>query len=147
MKAKITVHIYAKSTKANLAGQLPIYIRITVNGQRLEFSTKKFVEAAKWSAEQSKMKGSSDEACSINSYLDLLKSKIFDIQMELVHKNQPLSIELFKNKLSGVEERPRLLIPIFQDHNNKVKSLVGQEFAAGTLERYETSLKWKKRSN
>lgn len=141
MKAKITVHIYAKSTKANLAGQLPIYIRITVNGQRLEFSTKKFVEAAKWSAEQSKMKGSSDEACSINSYLDLLKSKIFDIQMELVHKNQPLSIELFKNKLSGVEERPRLLIPIFQDHNNKVKSLVGQEFAAGTLERYETSLK------
>jgi len=141
MKAKITLHIYAKSTKANAASQLPIYVRLTIDGQRLEFSTKKFVEPAKWSAEQSKMKGSSEEACSINNYLNLLKSKIFDIQMELVHKNQPFTIAVFKNKLSGIEERPRLLIPIFQDHNNKVKSLVGQEFAAGTLERYETSQK------
>lgn len=32
MKAKITLHIYAKTTKANAAGQLPIYIRLTVDG-------------------------------------------------------------------------------------------------------------------
>ncbi|WP_306426670.1 hypothetical protein [Flavobacterium psychrophilum] len=31
MKAKITLHIYAKTTKANAAGQLPIYIRLTVD--------------------------------------------------------------------------------------------------------------------
>jgi len=43
--------------------------------------------------------------------------------------------------MTGEQERPRMLIPIFYDHNSKVKSLVGQEFAAGTLERYETSLK------
>jgi len=141
MKAKITLHIYAKSTKANAASQLPIYIRLTIDGQRLEFSTKKFVDSAKWSAEQAKMKGCSEEACSINNYLDLLKSKIFDIQMELVHKNQPLTIAVFKNKLSGIEDWPRLLIPIFQDHNNKIKELVGKEYAPGTLERYITSLK------
>ena len=41
MKAKITLHIYAKTTKANAAGQLPIYIRLTVDGQRFEFSSKK----------------------------------------------------------------------------------------------------------
>ncbi|CAM4264183.1 site-specific integrase [Flavobacterium terrigena] len=34
-----------------------------------------------------------------------------------------------------------MLVPIFQYHNNKIKELVGQEYAAGTLERYETSLK------
>lgn len=33
-----------------------------------------------------------------------------------------------------------MLIPIFQDHNNKIKELVGKEYAAGTLERYKTSL-------
>ena len=41
MKAKITLHIYAKTTKANAAGQLPIYIRLTVDGQPFEFSSKK----------------------------------------------------------------------------------------------------------
>ncbi|KIX21616.1 recombinase [Flavobacterium sp. 316] len=141
MKTKITLHFYAKSTKANANGLLPIYVRLTVDGKRLEFSTKKFVEKSKWSSELAKMKGATDEARSINSYLDLMKSKVLNAQMELLHRNETLSIENFKNKLLGTEERQRMLVPIFQDHNNKIKELVGKEYAPGTLERYTTSLK------
>jgi site-specific recombinase XerD len=141
MKTKITLHFYAKSTKANANGLLPIYVRLTVDGKRLEFSTKKFVEKSRWSNELSKMKGTTGEARSINSYLDLMKSKVLEAQMELLHRNETLSIENFKNKLLGTEERQRMLIPIFQDHNNKIKELVGKEYAPGTLERYTTSLK------
>lgn len=141
MKTKITLHFYAKSTKANANGLLPIYVRLTVDGKRLEFSTKKFVEKSKWSNELSKMKGTTEEARSINSYLDLMKSKVLDAQMELLHRNETLSIGNFKNKLLDTEERQRTLIPIFQDHNNKIKELVGKEYAPGTLERYTTSLK------
>jgi site-specific recombinase XerD len=140
MKTKITLHFYAKSTKANAAGQLPIYVRLTVDGKRLEFSTKKFVETSKWSSELSKMKGTTEEARSINSYLDLMKTKVFNAQMELMHRNENLTIENFKERLLGTEQRQRMLIPIFQDHNNKIKELVGKEYAPGTLERYKTSL-------
>ena len=38
MKTKITLHFYAKSTKSNSAGQFPIYVRLTVDGKRLEFT-------------------------------------------------------------------------------------------------------------
>jgi site-specific recombinase XerD len=141
MKTKITLHFYAKSTKANANGLLPIYVRLTVDGKRLEFSTKKFVEKSKWSSELAKMKGTTEEARSINSYLDLMKSKVLDAQMELLHRNETLTIENFKSKLLGTEERQRMLVPIFQDHNNKIKELVGKEYAPGTLERYTTSLK------
>ena len=141
MKTKITLHFYAKSTKANSNGLLPIYVRLTVDGKRLEFSTKKFVEKSKWSSELSKMKGTTEEARSINSYLDLMKSKVLDAQMVLLHRNEALTIENFKDKLLGNEERQRMLVPIFQDHNNKIKELVGKEYAHGTLERYTTSLK------
>jgi len=140
MKTKITLHFYAKSTKANAAGQLPIYVRLTVDGKRLEFSTKKFVENSKWSSELSKMKGTTEEARSINSYLDLMKTKVFNAQMELMHRKENLTIENFKEKLLGTEQRQRMLIPIFQDHNNKIKELIGKEYASGTLERYKTSL-------
>ena len=54
MKAKVTLHFYAKSTKANTTGRFPIYLRHTVNGNRLEFSTKKFVDSGRWSADLSK---------------------------------------------------------------------------------------------
>jgi site-specific recombinase XerD len=48
---------------------------------------------------------------------------------------------ILKAKLQGTDQRARMLAPIFQDHNNKVETLMDQEFAPGTLERYKTSLK------
>jgi site-specific recombinase XerD len=141
MKAKITLHIYAKTTKANAAGQLPIYFRLTVDGQRFEFSSKKFIEKSKWSSELSKMKGSSEEARTINSYLDLMKSKVFDIQMELIHKNEELSLENFKSRILGTHQRERMIIPIYQNHNDKIEELIGNGYAYGTLERFKISLK------
>jgi site-specific recombinase XerD len=140
MKTKVSVLFYAKRAKASVNGLVPIYTRITINGKRIELSTNRFVEISKWSTEAGKMKGSSAEARSINSHLDMFKIKIIDIQMELIHKNIPITSETLKNKLLGTEERARTLIPIFQDHNNKIKELIGKEYAPGTLERYKTSL-------
>ena len=141
MKTKVSILFYAKRAKASVNGLVPIYTRITINGKRIELSTNRFVEISKWSTEAGKMKGSSEEARSINSHLDMFKIKIIDVQMELIHKNIPITSETLKNKLLGTEERQRTLIPIFKDHNNKIKELVGKEYAPGTLERYNTSLK------
>ena len=141
MKTKVSILFYAKRAKASVNGLVPIYTRITINGKRIELSTNRFVEISKWSTEAGKMKGSSEEARSINSHLDMFKIKIIDVQMELIHKNIPITTETLKNKILGTEERQRTLNPIFKDHNNKIKELVGKEYAPGTLERYNTSLK------
>ena len=141
MKTKITLHFYAKKTKANVAGLLPIYIRLTVDGERLEFSSKKFIEKSKWSDELSKMKGSSEEARSINNYLDSVKSQVIDIQMTLTHKREALNIENFRKRLFDETDSQRMLLPIYRDHNNRIESLLGNGYAPGTLERFKISLK------
>ena len=140
MKTKVSILFYAKRAKASVNGLVPIYTRITINGKRIELSSNRFVEMSKWSTEAGKMKGNSEEARSINSHLDMLRIQIIDMQMELVHKKIPVTAETLKNKILGVDERARMLIPIFQDHNNKIKEFVGKEYAPGTLERYKTSL-------
>jgi integrase len=141
MKTKVSILFYAKRAKANANGLVPIYTRITINGKRIELSTNRFVEISKWSTEAGKIKGTSEEARSINNHLDLLKSQIRDAEMELIHRKIPVTTETLKSKILGVDERARMLVPIFQDHNNKIKELVGKEYAPGTLERYTTSLK------
>ena len=141
MKTKVSILFYAKKAKAAVNGLIPIYTRITINGKRIELSTNRFVEISKWSTEAGKMKGTSEVARSINNHLDLLKSQIRDAEMELIHKKIALTTETIKSKLLGFDERARMLVPIFQDHNNKIKELVGKEYAPGTLERYTTSLK------
>lgn len=140
MKTKITLHFYTKSTKMNADGKLPIYVRLTVNGQRLEFSSKKFIEKSKWLPELCKMKGSTEEARSINSYLDMIKSKVLGAELELLHKNEDLTIENFQSILLDKNKKSRMLISIFQDHNNKMRELLGKQYAHGTLQRFEVTL-------
>lgn len=141
MKTKITLHFYAKKTKVNVSGLLPIYIRLTVDGERLEFSSKKFIEKSKWSDELSKMKGNSEEARSINNYLDSVKSQIIDIQMLLTHKREIINIDSFRKRLFGESDCHRMLIPIYKDHNSRIEDLIGNGYAHGTLERFKISLK------
>ena len=150
MKTKVSILFYAKKAKAATNGLVPIYTRITIGGKRIELSTNRFVETSKWSTDAGKMKGATEEARLINNHLELLKNQIRDAEMELVYNKLPITTETLKSKLFGLDERVRMLVPIFQDHNNKIKELVGKEYAPGTLERYKTSLshtidflKWK----
>lgn len=141
MQSKISILFYAKRAKSTSDGLVPIYLRVTVNGQRIEQSTKRYVEPIKWSSEQGKMKGNSEEARALNTYLDILKAKVYDIQKEIIHDGEVANFENIRNKLLGLETRKRMLVPIFEDHNKKVEALLNDEFAPGTLERYRTSLK------
>jgi site-specific recombinase XerD len=141
MDYPISILFYLKRVKVNAQGLAPIFQRITINGRRLDNSTGKYVDPDKWHTELSKMRGTSEEARSINGHLDNLKSKILNVEKNLIKKDIPVNFESFKNEFTGKKERERMLVPIFQEHNRKIKELVGQDYAPGTLERYETSLK------
>lgn len=141
MNATISILFYLKRAKANAQGLAPIFQRITINGRRLDNSTGKFVDPSKWHPEMSKMRGNSEEARLINGHLDNLRTKILIAEKELNKKDIPVNLETLKNILLGTKERQRLLVPIFEEHNNKIKELLGIEYAPGTYERYQTSLK------
>ena len=141
MNATISILFYIKRAKANAQGLAPIFQRITINGKRLDNSTGKFIDPSKWHPEMSKMRGNSEEARLINGHLDNLRTKILIAEKELNKKDIPVNLETLKNMMLGTKERQRLLVPIFEEHNNKIKELLGSEYAPGTYERYQTSLK------
>lgn len=141
MNTPLTTHIYARASKANAAGLHPIYVRITIDGKRSEFSTRKFIDPKKWDSKQMKVKGTTEEARSINQYLESLRNKITQTQVMLQYQEVPLTVKSFLTAFRGEkQERERTLIPVFQEHNKRVKSLIGVDFAEGTYERYETTL-------
>ena len=140
MKHKMSILFYAKSAKVAKNGLLPIYLRITINGARIELSTSRFVEKTKWNAEAGKMKGSSEAARLINTRLDTLRTKVYETENWMINNNQEINAQSFKNRLLGVEEKQRKLILIFEDHNKRMKELVGREFSINTLKKYETAL-------
>ncbi|WP_278035383.1 Arm DNA-binding domain-containing protein [Flavobacterium nitratireducens] len=136
----MSILLYVKSSKASKNGLLPIYKRITINGTRIELSTSKFVEKSKWNVTAGKIKGNSEEARILNSYLDILKNKAYETEKWMVNNNQEINAQTFKNKFLGIEEKQRKLILIFEDHNKRMKDLIGKEFSINTYKKYETAL-------
>lgn len=141
MNSKLSILFYAKRAKTTTDGLIPIYLRVTIDGERIELSTKRYTLPEKWSIEGSCMKGTSAEAKATNSFLDSLKAKVYDYQQQLIREDELVNAENMRNKILGVEKRSHMLIGIFQQHNEEIKALVGREFATATYTRYETSLK------
>ena len=140
MNAKISVLFYAKKSKTKSNLRVPIYLRITVNGKRAEFSTGKDVEISKWSSAQNRLKGNSEEARAINKYLDILKSNVLVLENKLALSRESFDAIDIKNLLTGANTTERYLIPIFEEHNSKIEKLLGKEYAPATLKNFKTCL-------
>ena len=140
MKHKMSILFYVKSSKASKNGLLPIYQRITINGIRIELSTSRYVEKSKWNTAAGKIKGNSEEARLINSHLDILKNKVYETEKWMINNDQEINALNFKNKLLGIEEKQRMLLIIFEDHNRRMKELIGKEFSINTYKKYETAI-------
>ncbi|HEY5405909.1 MAG TPA: site-specific integrase [Ginsengibacter sp.] len=131
-------------------GKAPIYARVTINGMRLEISTQKEVPVIEWDANSQSVKGRSNEARVINDQLAVIKAKILNCRSRVEASHEQVTTEILKNEYNGVNERPRMLVEIIEQHNNDIKSLIGKDYSEGTWKKYLTTkkhvqsfLKWK----
>jgi site-specific recombinase XerD len=59
----------------------------------------------------------------------------------LLRESDFIDLLEFKNKLLGTDEINRMLIPIFQEHNKRMESLIPKQYALNTLKKFKTTLK------
>jgi site-specific recombinase XerD len=143
MNKSFSLLFYVKSSKMSADGTAPIYLRLTVDGQRIEVSSKRHANPSKWNTSAQKLNGTGEYVRSVNEYLKTLEHQVYEVHRQMIEKKLPLTAANLKNLLLGKEETSpdKMLIPIFEQHNREVKALIGKEFAKGTFDRYETSLK------
>lgn len=141
MNAKISNLFYIKRAKPNTKGLVPIFQRITINSQRIEKSTGKYINPEQWSNEGTKIKGKFEEARSINNHLEKLLFELSEAEKDLILCRKEVNYINLKNQLTGKKEKQRTIVPIFKEHNDRIQALVATgEFAQGTVERYKTTL-------
>jgi len=141
MNKNFVVLFYVKGTKKNADGVSPIYLRITIDGSRVEISTKRHIEQRKWNRAAQKATGTNEEARSLNMYLKTLEQEVYNTHRELIETKVPLTAQNLKNKLLGISEKPFLLIEIFKEHNRQMALLVNKQYAPNTMRRYATVLR------
>jgi len=150
MEARMSILFFGKKTKNESDKELSIYLRVTINGERFEVSTQRYIDPNKWSSIAGKVKGNSEEARSINQHLDNLKQKVYEYQKRIVQNGGSFSKESLRLKWYGIDQRTYSLVEVFKQHNDQLMSLIGKDNSRATFGKYRTTLdhtisflKWK----
>jgi Phage integrase SAM-like domain/Arm DNA-binding domain len=145
LEKSFSLLFYLKKPKNYLNGLMPIYLRITVDGIPREISTGRRCDPDRWNINAGRCNGTKDDVKSLNAYLDTLQNKVYEVRRQLLEKNEIITAERLRSTLKGTNETARMILKIFQQHNDEIKSLVGKDFSPATLERYKTSFDHTKR--
>ncbi len=133
---------YIRRDKTNKKGEVPVFMRLTINGERADASIKRFIEPHAWNSAKGKANEKSRGGKDLNLYLDAISANILRIQRDLELDKKEVSAQIILNRYLGKEQSDRhTLMEVFRAHNEKCRALSGISLAPGTVIRYETTLR------
>lgn len=141
MKTHFSLLFYLKKPKNYLSGPVPIYLRITVNGERAETTSSRECDPKLWNSYSGRLKGTTENIRSFNAYLDNLQHKVYDAHMQLTEAEIEITAERLKNRFLGKDENAIMLLEVFRDHNRTMAALIGNGYSSGTLTCFNTTIK------
>ena len=133
---------YIRRDKLNKRGEAPVFMRLTINGERADASIKRFIEPHAWNSAKGKANEKSRGGKDLNLYLDAISANILRIQRDLELDKKEVSAQIILNRYLGKEQSDRhTLMEVFRAHNEKCRALSGISLAPATVIRYETTLR------
>ncbi|MBL7473324.1 site-specific integrase [Robertkochia sediminum] len=139
MNQRVSFRYFIKPSKADINGLCNIYLRITIDGSRVEFSVNRKVDPARWIAKAGMVNLNNASGQELNNYLSNIRSRLLQIHQQYINENRELTAKALRNTYFGKDDRKRMLLEVFKEHNDQVDSLIGKDFASGTAERYRTA--------
>jgi hypothetical protein len=111
MSQNFKVLFFLKKGRNRREKSLPIYVRVTINGERAEWTCQRNCDSVKWNQQTGRAAGTREETKSLNQYLDAIQANIFQIQKEYVLRNEPITSAQVRAKiLHQSEEKKHTLI-------------------------------------
>lgn len=141
---------YLKTARSEKKSGRVVYLRITVDGISKVLSTKRVWTEDRWDQKAGRAIGNKEDARILNMYLESVSSLVYHGKSQLLDCKKQITAEALMNIVLGIGDSTKWLLEIFREHNDRMKALVGKEFAPATLTRYITShdhtknfIKWK----
>jgi len=105
-------------------GLAPIYVRLTIEGRRTQFSLGKKIEPDKWIQKAGMAKGSGQEAKIINNYINTVRGELQKNYNVLTSQNEYVTPEMVRNAYMGVKEEKKTLMELIDYHLLRVQERV-----------------------
>ncbi len=135
------VNFWLHPKKPNKVGLCPIFLRITINKEREQFSIKKNAAISKWNKEEELLIGNAAEIKQQNEQLRLIKFKVNEIYNKLMRDNDTVSAFDVRQAYSGNNAVTPKLIEAFIAHNTAMAKVIGITHRKSTLRAFKCNMK------
>lgn len=140
MKNKIVTHFYVKEQRKDSQGEAPIYLRITVNGDRAEISADRKVKTENWDRAAERVAGRTEAARITNSAIVTILGKVEKYYSALDSRDERISAIQIINEIKGKGMNQTTIIQTYNDYIKKMDELISIEYEPNTIKRYKSSL-------
>ena len=132
--------IFFTRKKRNNPEKLDIYVRITVNKERVEFSIKRDIAVCNWNIFRCRAKETDQNLVLLNSYLDDVYAEVLNAHKQLHSERKLITAKAIKSRYLGEDEDHMTLMKAVQYHNSNIN----RSLKPGTLKNYFSTEKYLK---
>jgi len=139
-KANFSLVIYISRTKTKKNGEVPVLMKININGARKVMQLQRSILPEDWDANRHQMKGRTTEARVFNEYLEAIRMKAYKKYNELLSYTDDVTPQMLRDAILGVNTaKTRQIIDIWEGHVSDLKKLIGKENSYATYQKYNTA--------
>ncbi|WP_373055938.1 site-specific integrase [Zunongwangia sp. H14] len=139
MRTDFHVHFHLLAKKKNKRGLAPIYLRLTVDRKRTEYSISRRIQPEYWSTKLQKVMGNNPNEKEINTHINNLRHKLNKIHQVLSDNDQLITADVMIGELKGDNKpKPKMTLEVFKEHNEQMDRLSGKSISKSTAKRYWT---------
>ena len=128
-------------SKKNTAHESPLWVRITVNGEREQFATGLFIKESIWSSIAQKAEGKNKVMLNLNQQLDIIKQRLNQIYTQLSFTQEVIDAADVRRMYFGESDKNVKLMEVFLIHNDKITELLGIKYTKSTLKIFRCNVK------
>ena len=86
-------------------GKAPIYVRITVDSQRVEMSLKRYIQPIEWNAAKGLSRENCNEIKALNTYLEQVRARLVACYQEIQLKKKLITAKGIKSLFLGTDDK------------------------------------------
>lgn len=124
--------------KRVIKDRVNIYLRITLNGKRVNISLKKKINITTWDEKNQRAKGTDKDSRILNLYLNEVQSKIYRIYEDFKKEEKPFTSQMIKARYLGEDRRRFSFQNLIDYHNEKMQ----HKLHKSTMGQYKTSQRY-----
>ena len=126
-----------RRNQVNKEGKCAIMIRITVDGEYERINSTLTIEPELWDSAASKAIGRSSKIAEFNKRIEDIRHVIKEHYYDILNRHGYVTAEMVKNAFTGVTAKEESLVPLYLQHLEDTKKLIGLSKADRTYKKYE----------